>query len=84
MSPENYCHNCLTISGIWQYAKPEDCICHCHHKTVKTAKQVLDEKWGEIYSQIVELFRFHGVPFDKHSTADRIYKIISDGLGEEK
>lgn len=30
LTPQKYCDNCLRISGVWNYAKKEDCVCDCH------------------------------------------------------
>ena len=39
-----------------------------------------NNEWGKVYTDIVELFRFHGIPFSKHATADKIYNWIFDIL----
>ena len=41
-------------------------------------EEKFDEQWKYIFNDIVELFRFHNVPFNKHSTADKIYKRLKE------
>ena len=54
--------------GHWNF-------CSLRSKKILTEVE-FDKEWKFIFNDIVELFRFHGIPFDKHSTADKIYKRI--------